>query len=163
MKAIDRVPALKSYLQNSSNSLTFFAVENKSFEIAIDKMNAVRVSNGQSKLYISNMKGLEPLLNRYAFNDKFLSNDVKVVLDVIMIHSLNDNYRMHANYRLKEDDKSKSPTIYLEFSDTNNSLYNVEWDKSETSAVDKVLQNGVVHILTNHHEFGFGKLIEFNK
>lgn len=163
LKAIDRVPALKSFLQNSSNSLTFFVVENKSFEIAIDKMNEVRVSNGQSKLFISNIKGLETLLNRYVFNDKYLSNDIRISLDGTMMNSLDNNYRMHARYRQKEGDKNKTPIIYLEFSDTNSSVYNIEWDKSETSAVDKETKNGVVHILSTQHEFGFGKLIEFNK
>lgn len=158
---LERLPQLKTYLDDSQSQLTFFAINNRSFALALTNLNIARNNNGLSNLYLEDidLEILETLMYRYVFDGEYSVSVFKPYLDGISLYSAKYEYEMHVLYEvLTSSGLVGGGQQQLMFSDVNGSIYQRYWDSTTTSSVDMNTTNGIVHTLTPRHEFGFGKL-----
>jgi len=158
---LDRVPDLRSKLSNVDSTLTLFAVTNRSFQLAIEALNTVRRLTGRSELYLEDLglKDLDSMVNKYVMNSVYDSQDLAPFIDGQVVPSTKYNYNMHIQYRvLDASGFVGGGPQQLIFSDTNNSIFQRYWQQVNTSAVNLKAKNGIIHILSAGHDFGFNKV-----
>ncbi|MBE8712798.1 fasciclin domain-containing protein [Sphingobacterium hungaricum] len=161
---LERLPDLKSVLNQSDSSVTFFAMNNRSFKLALENLNNARKVNGRSPIYLEDidLAVLDTLSYRYLFNSEHPVSDFESYLDGQSIYSSKFNYEMHVVYKvLTSSGLVGGGQQQLMFSDTNGSIYQRYWNSTNTSTVDFMTRNGVIHTLDARHEFGFGKLLTY--
>lgn len=158
---LERLPRIKSLLSNPDSSCTFFAINNRSFALAISNLNSQRKKFGFSAVGLEDIKSdiLDTLIDRYVFNEKLHVDYFVPYLDGKEVLSKKYHYKMHIKY----DVLSSSGLVgggqqELVFSDVNGSIYERYWNSTNTVVVDFNTLNGVIHTLVPRHEFGFGKL-----
>lgn len=164
MLMLERLPELKEKLKNSNESITYFAVNNRSFELAIENLNTVRKNEGKEPLYIEDIKleVLDTLAYRYVFDELVDIKLIKPYLDGYVISSSKYEYDMHAQYRvLTASGIVGGGEQQIVFSDVNESIYERYWQRANTKAVDLQTDNGFVQTLSSQHDFGFGKLNDY--
>lgn len=157
---LDRVPELRTKLNNPDLSLTLFAVSNRSFVLAVDALNTTRSLTGRDLLYIEDvgLKDLDSMTNRYVFDQPYDTRQVAPFIDGQIVESNKAAYKMHIQYRvLNASGFVNGGRQELIFSDTNNSIFQRYWQRINTSAVNIRTKNGIIHILASGHDFGFGK------
>ncbi|ATL45925.1 hypothetical protein COR50_01410 [Chitinophaga caeni] len=150
-----------------SNKLTVFAIPNASFETALYNLNVLRQSEGKEKLYLADLdrENLDTLFCRYVIPGSFTTDSVASFVDGRNFNSLKYNQEMNMQLYVQpasgfEDGGPK----YIIYSDTKQSFYIVRWVRTNTSAMDTYLSNGVLHTLASDHEFGFDEFItRFNR
>jgi len=156
-KALDRVPWVKDTLQ--SDSITLFALTNNSFKSALQNLNLLRASQGRSALDLNtvDVTELDTLLSKYIIKGRY-TTDSLLYTDGASLKSVKYHFSMHGQ-RVKSDALGYvggGPTsIY--YSDTKESNFVKDWSRAQTQAVNIITLNGVLHILSNSHEFGFGE------
>lgn len=158
---LERLPELKNVLNNEGANLTLFAINNRSFALALTNMNMARKANGLAPLYLEdiNLNLLETLMYRYLFAERHSVSEFKPFLDGMSVFSFKNGYEMHVLYQvLTSSGLVGGGQQQLMFSDVNGSIYQRYWDSTVTSSVDLNTDNGIVHTLSPRHEFGFGKL-----
>jgi len=158
---LERLPELKNYLNNEQSNMTLFAINNRSFELALTNLNLARKNNNLVPLYLEDIDRdlLEKLMYRYVFTDRQRVNDFRPFVDGMSVFSLKYDYEMHVLYQvLTSSGLVGGGQQQLMFSDVNESIYQRYWDSTVTSSVDLNTDNGIVHTLSPRHEFGFGKL-----
>ncbi len=156
-------PELKNQL--STDSLTVFAPTNASFRSAISNFNLIRKSQKKQPLYINDLNKLQldTLLSKYIVKGVVTTESMSFV-DGLFVNTLNYQQPMHAQ-RVKQEASGlvDGGLVTVYYSDTKGSNFTTYWTRSATQAVNIKTQNGVVHILANGHEFGFGEfLTRFN-
>lgn len=161
---LERLPELRNLLNHPDSSLTLFAVNNRSFELALKNLNIARTQNNLGPLYLEdlNLALLDTLSFHYVFDESYPVSVFESYLDGESIFCSKYNYEMHVLYRIL----SASGLVgvgqqQLQFSDMNESIYVRYWNITNTSSVNFNTKNGVIHTLTPGHEFGFGKLTTF--
>ena len=157
---LDRLPDLRSKLQNSDSSYTLFAVTNRSFEIAVEGLNTTRSITGRPNLYLEDVgiNDLDSMVNRYVITEVFDTDQLKPFIDGQVVTSTKHDYNMHIQYRvLDASGFVGGGQQQLIFSDTNNSIFQRYWQRVNTSVVNVRTRNGIIHILSAGHDFGFSK------
>lgn len=158
---LERLPDLKSYLDDTNNDITFFAINNRSFELALTNLNIVRRNNNLGPLYLEDvdLETLSLLTHRYVFDEKQSVSVFRPFLDGMSMLSIKYGYEMHVQYQvLPSSGLIGGGQQQLTFSDVNESIYLRNWNRTVTSSVDLNATNGIIHSLSPRHEFGFGKL-----
>jgi hypothetical protein len=157
---LDRLPDLRAKLRNADSSYTLFAVTNRSFDIALEALNTTRSLTGRSNLYLEDvgLVDLDSMTNRYVIMEEFDTEQLSPFIDGQLVTSTKNNYKMHIQYRvLDASGFVGGGQQQLIFSDTNNSIFQRYWQRVNTSVVNVRTKNGIVHILSAGHDFGFSK------
>lgn len=157
---LDRVPDLRRKLNNTDSTLSLFAVTNRSFQLAVDALNTTRRLTGRSPLYLEDvgLVDIDSMVNRYVLNDVYDTKTLAPFIDGQVVLSTKYEYRMHIQYRvLDASGFVGGGQQQLLFSDTNNSIFQRYWQQVNTSAVNIRTKNGIIHILSAGHDFGFNK------
>lgn len=157
---LDRVPDLRRKLDNTDSTLSLFAVTNRSFELAVEALNTTRRLTGKQPLYLEDVAlvDLDSMVNRYVLNEVFDTKILAPFIDGQVVLSTKYDYKMHIQYRvLDASGFVGGGQQQLIFSDTNNSIFQRYWQRVNTSAVNIRTKNGIIHILSAGHDFGFSK------
>jgi uncharacterized surface protein with fasciclin (FAS1) repeats len=152
---------------NLSDSLkkgkyTVFAPTNASFQQAISSVNQLRLIQGRSPQYLSNMpvKQLDTLVSRYIVRGDIPADSMKTQ-DGINLTAVRFGYQMHGKLIATnaEGYVEGGPEV-IEYSDTKGVVYTRQWSTSKTVAIDIKTANGLVNVLERNHIFGFDEFIQ---
>lgn len=158
-KVLDRVTWVKDSLE--ADSVTLFALTNNSFASAMQGLNLLRETQGKSILDLNtvNLVELDTLMSKYLVKGLY-STDSLLYVDGAALKTINYHFSMNGQ-RVKSDALGfvgGGPTsIY--YSDTKESNFVKDWSRAQSQAVNIRTNNGVIHILSNKHEFGFGEFL----
>jgi hypothetical protein len=169
---VDKMGIAKT-LQDST--VTLFAPQNSSFQIAITNLNVVRRAAGQPAVYLSQLAAgdklitnsklkakakqdsvmLDTLVSRYIIRNKYIANDFAIG-DGQTISSVRGGFPMHGQ-RIYADAQGyqNGGSEVIEFANTKRSLFVATWSKTTTTSVNIKTKNGIVHLLRPDHTFGF--------
>lgn len=159
LKALDRCPQLVTALQN--DSITAFALTNKSFELSLRNINLARRDSfpvlPNVSLTSMNQVILEKFLARYFLKGIYPSRELLRASDGYRVNSLLYDYPMHIQFVSSNASGflGGGPRSIL-FSNTNQSFFVSNWVRVGTTTVDIKAQNAVINILPETHDFGFG-------
>lgn len=157
---LDRVPDLRRKIDEADSTMTLFAVSNRSFDLALDALNTTRALTGRSPLYLEDvgLEDLDSIVNRYAFDQIYDTEQLAPYIDGQVVKSTKHDHDMHIQYRvLNASGFVSGGQQELIFSDTNNSIFQRYWQRINTSAVNIRTSNGIIHVLSAGHDFGFGQ------
>ena len=110
-----------------------------------------------------NKAQLDTVLSKYLCKG-IITTDSMLYVDGLFVETLRNNQPMHAQ-RVKQDASGfvSGGLVNVNYSDTKGSNFSMYWTIAQSQAVNIKTNNGVVHILGNSHEFGFGEfLTRFN-
>lgn len=159
MVVLNRLPDLKNALDQQA--LTFFAPTNASFQIAVNNLNLVRAKQKKKKLFLQTMdlRELDTLMTKYIV-EEVVSTDSMVFIDGLFVETYKIKHPMHAQ-RIKEDASGlvNGGMELVYFSDTKDNNFQSQWIRSASQAVNIFTTNGIIHVLGNKHEFGFGDFL----
>ncbi|WP_033563542.1 fasciclin domain-containing protein [Sphingobacterium sp. SYP-B4668] len=158
---LDRVAELRTALKDDSKQYTLFAVTNRSFEIAIKSLNTTRKLANKKPLYIEDLDLIEvdSILSRYVFQGMYDTDYLSPFVEGQTIESVRYNYKMHMQYEVTNaSGLVGGGQQQIELSDVNNSIFQRYWKSINTASVNLKTKNGVIHILSSGHDFGFNKL-----
>jgi len=161
----------------STDSLTLFAIPNKSFEIAISNFNSNRSRSDSPLLYINpaklNMEQVDSgrfnsqmmrfLISRYIVPGIWSFDTLAQSSTGMIVKSINYDYMVN----LKGIQQSSTGSLnggpkIIELQDMNFSLYDAYWKPAHTSSVNTVRAGNVlVHVLADDHEFGFSNFYDY--
>ncbi|MGJ1387348.1 hypothetical protein ACR782_14195 [Sphingobacterium spiritivorum] len=163
LTVLNKFPALRDSI--ATTATTVFAPTNSSFHSAITNLNLVRKTQNKPLLYIRDLDPvqLDTLISKYISKD-LVTTDSMLFVDGLFINA-RYNQDMHAQ-RIKQESSGfvGGGLVTVYYSDTKGSNFQSQWTRTTTQAVNIKTSNGVVHILNNGHEFGFGEfLTRFNK
>jgi uncharacterized surface protein with fasciclin (FAS1) repeats len=158
VKVVDRV-GLDQILSN--DGVTLFAPTNESFKLAIENLNNIRRRADQSREFLSdiNYEHLDTMMSQYVIrgvlnSDSLSSKDGKSLSDVRY------GYPMHG--KLTESFSSGyvhgGPAV-IEFSSTKRSQFLKNWVTTNTASINIETDNGIVHVLSPDHVFGFSDFV----
>jgi len=155
---IDRVPNLKDTIENYN--ITLFAPNNQCFTNALKNLNELRSTQHKTPLYLRDLDlmELDTLLCRYVLAGKFVTDSLIEFSDGISVQSLRYDYAMHLRYHRQDaNGYQNGGPQEIEFSDPKNSIFERYWVTTYTTSVNIYTNNGLVHLLSGGHEFGFGE------
>lgn len=158
---LDRLPELRDSLGDDSKDVTLFAVTNRSFQIAIGAMNTARELSGRAPLYLEDLDkaDLDSLTSHYIFSGLYDTDALQTFKEGRTVPSMRFDYDMNILYT--ETNASgfvQGGQQQLLFSDVNNSIFQRYWETINTASVNLYASNGVLHVLSAGHDFGFNKL-----
>jgi hypothetical protein len=155
---IDRVPNLKDTIQNYD--ITLFAPNNQCFTNALNNLNELRATQHKSALSLKDIDlvELDTLLCRYVIPGNYVTDSLVEFSDGISVNSLRYDYKMHLRYNRQDaSGYQNGGPQEIEFSDPKNSIFERYWVTTYTTSVNVHTNNGLVHLLSGGHEFGFGE------
>jgi len=158
---LDRLPHLRASLNDASRSLTMFAVTNRSFEIAVTAMNNARRLSGRPPLYLEDIARheLDSLVSRYIFTDTYDIAFLSPYEEGQTVESIGFGYEMNLQYNVTNaSGLVGGGQQQILFSDVNRSIFQRYWKRVNTASVDLKTRNGIIHVLSPSHDFGFNKL-----
>ena len=159
LKALDRCPDLVNVL--SKDSVTLFALTNKSFVLSLRNINLARQDSVPSmpNLNLSNIDQqiLQTYLARYILIGVYPSRELLRASDGYAVPCVLYNYPMKIQYASSNASGflGGGPRSIL-FSDRNGSQFSSNWVSVNTITVDIKTNNASVNILPETHDFGFG-------
>lgn len=159
LKVIDRI-GLEQLLSN--DGVTLFAPTNESFRLAIQNLNTVRKKADQPREYLSevNLLHLDTMLSQYIIRGK-MSSDSLSSKDGKSLSDFRYGYPMHG--KLIQSYSSGyidgGPSV-IEFSDTKKSSFTRNWVTTNTASINIETKNGIVHVLSPDHVFGFADFVK---
>ena len=156
---LDRLPEVSDML--AADSTTLFAVPNGSFRAVLRNINLIRASQSRPPLMLSaaSRDELDTLISKYILPEIF-PTDSLYHTDGRFMESIGKGYTMNA--RLVASDAQGvlgGGPLSIVYSDTKASDFTRDWSATRTAAVDIKCTNGVVHVLVDSHEFGFGEAV----
>ncbi len=130
-------------------------------EVEIDNPDKTDRDHPTITLVHDYKNSLDTLINRYVFSGLYDFETIYAQEDAtVLATSLTYSYRMNMNCGYNNASGVKSAGIpYLTFSDTRKTYMKERWKNAEVYWMDIYCTNGVVHVLSPGHEFGFGYLI----
>ena len=160
MVVLDRLPAIEDSLQNEN--VTLFAVTNKSFQISVESLNAVRKKTNKAPIYLAtaDLAQLDTMICKYIIPGKLTTADFESYSDGLLIKSLKYKYAMHVAYTKANASgfNGGGPAI-ITFTDPKNSIFVRYWQSTPTNAVNIKTNNAVVNVIAPGHDFGFGDFV----
>jgi hypothetical protein len=155
---------LKNTLSTGSN-LTFFAAPNNCFVNALQNLNLNLASYGLSPKYLSDIDttaNMDTLVSRYLFDGLYPTDSLIKYGDAgLAVPSFKYAYEMNLAYqRNTATGFQNGGPQFINFTDLHNSLSASFWVTAPTISVNIVTNNGIVHILTDSHSFGFNDFID---
>lgn len=159
IKVIDRV-GLDQVLTN--DGVTIFAPTNESFKLAIENLNNIRRKAEQPNEFLANVKydHLDTMMSQYIIRGKYTGDSLENQ-DGAFFYDFRHGHRMHG--KLVESYSSGyiygGPSV-IEFSDTKASPFVRNWVTASTASINIETNNGVVHVLSPEHVFGFNDFVE---
>ena len=157
---LERLPDLRKKLENSDSTLTLFAINNRSFQLAINALNTTRQLTNRTPIYLEDvgLVDLDSFVNRYVLDKVYDTELISPFIDGVVVASTKYDYKMHIQYRvLDASGFYQGGEQQIIFSDTNASIFQRYWQRINTTAVNIKTKNGIIHILSPGHDFGFGK------
>lgn len=155
---IDRVPDLMDTIKNYD--ITLFAPNNQCFTNALNNLNELRATQHKMPLSLKNIDlvELDTLLCRYVIPGNYVTDSLVEFSDGISVSSLRYDYKMHLRYNRQDaNGYQNGGPQEIEFSDPKNSIFERYWVTTYTTSVNVHTNNGLVHLLSGGHEFGFGE------
>lgn len=157
---LNRLPNLQDSLRNEK--VTLFAVTNKSFQISIESLNAVRKKLNKAPLYLADVdiEELDTMTSKYIIRGQLVTSDFQRFVDGLIVKSINHNYNMHLDYN-KADASGfigGGPGIIV-FTDPKNSIFVRYWQSTPTNSVNIKTKNAIINVLSPGHDFGFGDFV----
>ncbi|NRF39019.1 hypothetical protein [Pedobacter foliorum] len=157
---LNRLPDLQDSLRNEK--VTLFAVTNKSFQISVENLNAVRRKLNKAPLYLAdmNIKELDTMTSKYIIRGEMVTADFQRFVDGLIVKSINHNYNMHLKY-----DKADASGFIgggpgtIIFTDPKNSIFVRYWQSTPTNSVNIRTKNAIINVLSPGHDFGFGDFV----
>jgi hypothetical protein len=153
---LDKVPHLIDTLK--TQELTFFALTNRSFELALNDVN-FNLGLPQGTVNFQNMGVdiIDTFLCRYAIIGKYLSTDLLRATDGYTLPSVQYGYNMNLQhaYTNASGYVNGGPRAII-FSDTRTSPFVSFWVRTSAISVDIITNNGVIDVISPGHSFGFG-------
>jgi hypothetical protein len=135
-----------------SGNITLFAVNNRSFELALFNINQARKDSIPAMPQVSLATIDSALLDTLQHTDS-----LKGFTDGKLYASFRYDYNMQLQY------VATNASGYLgggpkaiTFSDPRNSIFTRNWVRVNTITVDIKTSNGMLHLLPAGHDFGFG-------
>lgn len=158
LAVIDRT-GLKQTLIDSN--VTLFAVTNPSFQLALTNLNTLRRQSDKDPLFLSNIDGvqLDTMACYYIIRGKLPSDSLKLQ-DGLDITAVRYGYPMHAqiSHASASGYVGGGPEV-IEFSDTKRSKFVRFWSTTTTGSNNIQTNNGIVHVVTPSHIFGFDEFV----
>ncbi|PSL46254.1 hypothetical protein CLV51_103230 [Chitinophaga niastensis] len=161
---IDRL-GLKRVMSNTQ--ITVFGITNTSFVTALRNLNVLREKEGLGTLSLADLdqKNLDTLFCRYLIPGVYATDSLRQYPDGRGINSI--KYAREMNLQLFTQAASGydgGGPKYIIYSDTKASFYISKWVRANTMSMDTYARNGVLHVLSGDHEFGFNEFISrFNQ
>lgn len=155
---IDRVPNLKDTIEKFA--ITLFAPTNQCFTNALKNLNELRSSQHKSPLSLSDIDlvELDTLLCRYVIKGEYTTDSLSKFTDGIGVKSLRYDYDMHLRYNRQDaNGYQNGGPQEIQLSDPKSSIFERYWVTTYTTSVNIHTTNGIVHLLSGGHEFGFGE------
>lgn len=164
LKVIDRV-GLEDAL--TTGDVTLFAATNESFRLVIENLNNIRRQAERPLEFLSTVKyeHLDTMMSQYILDgrytsDSLLQEDGTPLNDGRFFTDFRYGYRMHAKLR----ESYSSGYIYggpsvIEFADPKQSQFVRNWVTTSTASINIETGNGVVHVLSPDHVFGFNDFV----
>ncbi len=161
-KIIDKVPYdLIDSLTN--DTVTVFAPTNASIAMAFDGLNEMRNTSGLPPIYIqtADVDALFFLISKY-----FVSGANRTT-EMVNIDGMNyptlffkeENMMLSKVQRRNASGFVQGGTSIISYIDTKKSDFSKDWVSTDTKSVNISVKNGIIHILSDTHVFGFA---EFN-
>ncbi|EDM33980.1 putative ATP/GTP-binding protein [Pedobacter sp. BAL39] len=160
LKAIDRIGA-QSILTDSS--VTLFAVTNPGFQVALTNLNNLYALSDKPAKSIStlSMEQLDTMVTQYIIRGRFDADTLRQQQDGLFMTSAKSGYPMHASLqKATASGSTGGGPEYILISDTKRSQFNRDWVGTTTSSINIKTRNGLVHVVTSDHVFGFDDFIK---
>lgn len=156
---IDRLGLQKTL---SDSNITLFAVTNPSFQLAVTNLNNLRRQTDKLPLYLYNVDSnqLDTMACQYIIRGN-ITSDQMMLQDGIDLPSVGFAYPMHG--KVSQSTSSgyvKGGPEIVEFSNTNRSQFVRDWETTTTVSNNIKTSNGVVHVVTPDHIFGFNQFVK---
>jgi hypothetical protein len=145
----------------SKKNITLFAINNRSFSIALENINQARrdAIPAKPEVSFSSMDSaiLDTFFCRYILKEKVSSADILSLTDGRLFVSTRYNYNMQLQLQRTNASgyQDGGPSTII-FSDPKNSVFVRNWIRVPTITVDIKTTNATVHLLSSGHDFGFG-------
>ncbi len=145
----------------SNKPVTVFAINNRSFSIALENINQARRDAIPAKpaVSFSSMDSaiLDTFFCRYILKERVSSADIKNLTDGRLFVSTRYDYNMQLQLQRTNASgyENGGPSTII-FSDPKNSVFVRNWIRVPTITVDIKTSNATVHLLSPGHDFGFG-------
>ena len=144
----------------SKKNITLFAINNRSFSIALENINQARKDSIPAKPEVSfstmDSATLDTFFCRYILKDRVSSNDIIELTDGRLFASTRYGYNMHLQLqRTNASGYLNGGPSTIIFSDPKNSVFVRNWIRVPTITVDINTDNATVHLLSSGHDFGF--------
>ncbi|WP_184542144.1 hypothetical protein [Mucilaginibacter sp. FT3.2] len=160
LAVLDRLPDIKDTLQHQN--ITLFAVTNKSFQISVESLNAVRKKTNKPPIYLAtaDLAQLDTMVCKYIIPGKLTTADFESYSDGLLLKSLKYRYTMHVAYSKANASGfiGGGPAI-ITFTDPKNSIFVRYWQSTPTNAVNIKTTNATVNVIAPGHDFGFGDFV----
>lgn len=160
LSVVDRIQ-LDSILKDSAG-ITFFAPTNQSFRVALENLNNVRkLADRDAENYSGvDYDHLDTLVSYYLTRGA-LTTDSLTMREGRTLYDYKFNHAMHAKiFNSNASGYVGGGPKIIEFSDTKSSQFVRDWSTSLTGSVNIEANNGIVHVLTPEHVFGFDDFID---
>lgn len=155
---VDRL-GLKQTLTDSN--ITLFAVTNQSFQLAVTNLNRLRKQSDKDPQYLSfvDRAQLDTMVSYYIIRGKYISDSLQLQ-DGLDVFSVRFGYPMHAkSSRASASGFEKGGPEIIDFSNTKRSKFVKFWSSTTTGSNNIETTNGVVHVVTPDHIFGFDEFV----
>lgn len=156
---INRLSGLKDSLVKGK--VTLFAVNNNSFDLAMKNLNLRRATMVPAlpplTLATLDSTQLDTLTCRYILNGLYATDRVVDNADGILAPAIKYGYNMNLLYeRINAAGYQGGGPQQMFFSDPKQTPFEVFWVTTKTQIVNVKTSNGIVHVLSSGHDFGFG-------
>ena len=156
---INRLTGMRDSI--SQNDLTVFAINNRSFSLALQNINQARKDSlpamPEVSLRTMDSAVLDMFFCRYLVRGQHTSDSLKGFTDGRLFTSIRYNYNMQMQFAQTNASGylAGGPQAII-YSDPKNSVFTRNWIRTTTITVDIKTTNAVVHLLPSGHDFGFG-------
>ena len=105
---------------------------------------------------------MDSLICRYIFRGKYDSGLISKNTNGLVLSDVKYGYDMHVAYeRLPAAGLLNAGGQRLILDDMNRSTLEADWTATYTQSIDLQVSNGIIHLITPGHEFGFDHFVSF--
>lgn len=156
--AIDRIGA-QSILKDSN--VTLFAVTNAGFQIALTNLNNLYALSEKPAQSLGTVRydQLDTMITQYIIRGKYTADSLRQQ-DGLLLKAARYGYPMHGRVlKTTSSGYSDGGPELIAISDTRRSQFNRNWVTANTGSINIRTSNGIVHVMSPDHVFGFDNFI----